>query len=90
MGGLIRQYEIAKLDEAKEGPSLQQVDVERVQERKSSPRLELLVLGFFMAGLLGTMAWVLGSAYVAKVRRDDPGKAAPWSAVAKAWRWRRT
>jgi len=89
MEGLIRQYEIAKLDEAKESPSLQQVDVARVPERKSSPRSGLLTLGFAVVGLLGAMAWVLGSGYVAKVRSEDPDKAASWRALAKAWRWRR-
>ena len=33
--GMVRQYEIAKLDEAKEGPSLQQVDVALPPDRKS-------------------------------------------------------
>lgn len=89
MEGLIRQYEIAKLDEAKESPSLQQVDAARVPVRKSSPRRGLLVVGFFMAGLLSTMAWTLGRGYVAKIRREDPEKAASWSAMAAAWRWRR-
>lgn len=89
MEGLIRQYEIAKLDEAKESPSLQQVDVARVPERKSSPRMSLLVAGLFMLGLLGSMVGVLARGYVAKVRSEDPDRAAPWGALAKAWRWRR-
>lgn len=89
MEGLIRQYEIAKLDEAKESPSLQQVDIAQVPQRKSAPRRGLLVLGCFMLGLLSAMAWILGKGYVHKVRRDDPDRARSWAAMACAWRWSR-
>lgn len=89
MEGLIRQYEIAKLDEAKESPSLQQVDVAQVPQRKSAPRRGLLLLGCMMMGLLSAMAWTLGRGYVLKVRREDPERAGAWGALAAAWRWRR-
>jgi hypothetical protein len=42
---MIRQFEIAKLDEAKEGPRLQQVDVALPPDRKSKPSRALIVLG---------------------------------------------
>ena len=36
--GMIKQYEIAKIDEAKEGPALQQVDVALVARSQVSAR----------------------------------------------------
>ena len=41
---MVRQYEIAKLDEAKEGPALQQVDVALPPDHKSKPARALIVV----------------------------------------------
>lgn len=87
--GLIRQYELAKLDEAKESPSLQQVDVARAPERKSYPRPALLAGGLFMAGLIAATLWVLAGGYRMKLQREYPERAASWSALAQAWGWSR-
>jgi uncharacterized protein involved in exopolysaccharide biosynthesis len=51
---LARQFEVAKLDEAKQGALIQVVDPALVPERRSSPRRGLIVvvatmLGFFAA-----------------------------------------
>jgi tyrosine-protein kinase Etk/Wzc len=49
---LARQFEAAKLDEAKEGALIQVVDSAAVPDRKSSPKQGLIVAGSTFAGLL--------------------------------------
>ena len=70
---LIRQYELARVDEAKEGPLIQQVDVAMPAERKSKPKraqivlvaafaglfLGVLVAFAFVAGLMLLVRWVV-------------------------------
>ncbi|MEO7150932.1 MAG: Wzz/FepE/Etk N-terminal domain-containing protein [Burkholderiaceae bacterium] len=86
--GMIRQFEIAKLDEAKEGPVLQQVDVALPPDRKSKPARALIVLGATLFALLASMAYVIARGYGAAARALDPGQAAAWQGVARAWRLR--
>jgi tyrosine-protein kinase Etk/Wzc len=48
---LIKQYELARVDEAKEGPLLQQVDVATAPERKAKPKRATIVMVSALAGL---------------------------------------
>jgi len=86
---MLRQYEIAKLDEAKEGPVLQTVDVAVPPDRKSKPHRALIVLASALLALLASSAWVVARRYAAASRENDPEHAAAWSSFARAWRWRR-
>jgi tyrosine-protein kinase Etk/Wzc len=56
---LARQYEAAKLDEAKEGAIVQVVDIAHPPDRKSGPSRALIVLGGFMLGFIGSVAWIV-------------------------------
>ena len=69
---MVRQFEIAKLDEAKEGPVLQQVDVALPPDRKSKPSRALIVLGSMLARSCWSSAWV--SCWPA-LRCSDPPRA---------------
>jgi uncharacterized protein involved in exopolysaccharide biosynthesis len=71
---LTEQFELAKVQEAKETPSVKVLDPAAVPEKKSSPpRLEIMVVGtFLVAGL--SVAWVLGSTYWQEVDPADPRK----------------
>jgi uncharacterized protein involved in exopolysaccharide biosynthesis len=54
---LVGQYESARLDEAKEGPLVQQVDVAQSPEKRSSPKRGLIVILAAFAGLfIGVLA----------------------------------
>ena len=86
--GMIRQVEIAKLDEAKEGPVLQPVDVALPPDRKSKPSRALIVLASTLFGLLASMLFVVVRGHAAAARADDPQRAAAWRGVARAWRIR--
>ncbi|MBZ5701432.1 MAG: lipopolysaccharide biosynthesis protein [Acidobacteriia bacterium] len=71
---LTQQYELAKVQEAKETPSVKVLDAASVPERKSfPPRMLILFLCAFF-GLAGAMGWVLTRARWQEVAADDPGK----------------
>jgi capsule polysaccharide export protein KpsE/RkpR len=87
--GMIRQYEIAKLDEAKEGPPLQQVDFAQLPDHKSKPSRLLIVLASTLVALLATSTWVVLRRYLGLLRARDPVAAAAWRGLVRAWRVRR-
>jgi tyrosine-protein kinase Etk/Wzc len=85
---MVRQYEIAKLDEAKEGPTLQQVDVALPPDHRSKPARSLIVLGATLLALLLVSAWVVVRGYASNVRVNDPAAATAWRRLARAWSFR--
>jgi uncharacterized protein involved in exopolysaccharide biosynthesis len=71
---LTKQYEIAKVQEAKEIPTVKVLDRPVVPERKSfPPRLLLTVLGTCLAILAGC-AWLFARRHWDSMDPDDPGK----------------
>jgi len=87
--GIVRQYELAKLDEAKEGSTLQQVDVAVPPDYKSKPSRALITLAGMLLGLIGSSVVVIWRHYAALVQGNDPNSAAAWQSMRNAWRWRR-
>jgi uncharacterized protein involved in exopolysaccharide biosynthesis len=72
---LTEQYELAKVQEAKETPSVKVLDPARVPERKSfPPRLLIMLLGTFLVCAI-SVVWVLGSARWEEVDPQDPRRA---------------
>jgi capsule polysaccharide export protein KpsE/RkpR len=71
---LTGQYELAKVQEAKEMPSVKVLDPARIPEKKSyPPRLVIMFLGALLASAL-SVVWVLGSARWEEVDAQDPRK----------------
>jgi capsule polysaccharide export protein KpsE/RkpR len=71
---LTQQCELAKVQEAKETPSVKVLDVARPPEWKSfPPRLLIMFLGTFLVLMLGTL-WVLGKASWDDLGSQHPGK----------------
>jgi capsule polysaccharide export protein KpsE/RkpR len=71
---LTQQYEIAKVQEAKEVPSVKVLDPPEVPEKKVfPPRTLLTFLGAMFALAIGA-AWVIGNDLWAKIDPQDPGK----------------
>jgi tyrosine-protein kinase Etk/Wzc len=83
---MVRQYEVAKLDEAKEGPVLQQVDVALPPDWKSKPARAVIVLASTLLALLAAVIFVVWRRYAALSRELDPQSALAWGAMARAWR----
>ena len=56
---LARQFELAKLDEAKEGAVIQVVDPGAIPDKRSFPRRSLIVIGATFGGLIAGIFFVL-------------------------------
>ena len=72
---LTKQYELAKVQEAKEIPPIKVLDEPDVPERKSSPhRMMIVVLGFVLSALAGII-WILASVLWGLTDDSHPVKA---------------
>lgn len=84
---MLRQLEIAKLDEAKEGFAIQQVDVASAPDRKSKPaRAIIVILAAICSAFLSTVYFVVAG-FIAKIQTkstDDDRRA--WREMVSAWR----
>ncbi len=67
---LARQYEAAKVDEARQGAVIQVVDRADVPERRSFPRRTLIVLGAAVLGLFLGIGWVFASEGLTRLSND--------------------
>ncbi|HUN60733.1 MAG TPA: GNVR domain-containing protein [Candidatus Sulfotelmatobacter sp.] len=67
---LAKQFEIAKIDEARQGAVVQVVDKAVVPDKKSSPRRLLMIGCCTAAGFLLAVFWVLFSEAIRIARRD--------------------
>jgi uncharacterized protein involved in exopolysaccharide biosynthesis len=71
---LTQQYELAKVQEAKETPSVKVLDPPDVPEKKSfPPRLLIIVLGAMLA-IVGSVSWIFGKQAWDQTEQDDPQK----------------
>jgi uncharacterized protein involved in exopolysaccharide biosynthesis len=68
---LARQFELAKLDEAKEGAIIQVVDPAIVPDKKSSPQRALIVIGTTAVGWIMACLLTLALAGVERLSRDQ-------------------
>jgi uncharacterized protein involved in exopolysaccharide biosynthesis len=84
---MAKQYEIARVDEAKDAALIQVLDVAQPPERKSKPRRSLIViLSVLAAGFVAVLlAFVFEALNKASAR---PESAARLSALRSAMRWR--
>jgi capsule polysaccharide export protein KpsE/RkpR len=87
---LTQEYELAKVEEAKEIPTVKVLDAPAVPQKKSfPPRLLIMALGTMLA-LVGGVTWVLGQAAWKATDTADPRKALAsevWSDVREALPW---
>jgi uncharacterized protein involved in exopolysaccharide biosynthesis len=71
---LTKEYELAKVQEAKEVPSVTELDAPVVPEHKSfPPRLDIISFGVLCATLAGLL-WLWGAARWKEIDPQDPGK----------------
>jgi uncharacterized protein involved in exopolysaccharide biosynthesis len=69
---LTQQYELAKVQEAKEIPTVKVLDPALVPTRKSYPPRGMIVVLGTLLGLVAAMAWVLGKTRWEAVDVNDP------------------
>jgi len=71
---LTKQFEIAKVEEARETPSVKVLDMADVPEQKSFPPRMLLIFLGVLVTLMGASGWILGRERWRAVDAADPGK----------------
>ena len=72
---LAKQFEAAKIDEAKNAPVIQVIDVAVQSEKKSRPHRSIIVLLAALAGLILAIIWVFGQEAV-KYMQGQPERRA--------------
>jgi tyrosine-protein kinase Etk/Wzc len=82
-GLIAKQYESARLDEAREAPVLQVVDRAVVPDRKSGPPRTLIMLASCLFGALAGAGWIIGKDFVEKLRLD-PARGPKYLALRQA------
>ncbi len=68
---LARQYEIAKVDEARQGSIVQVVDRAVVPDRRSSPHRTLIVLGAAIFGIFISTSWIFTLESFRRISNDS-------------------
>jgi tyrosine-protein kinase Etk/Wzc len=82
---LAKQYEMARLDEAKDSSVIQVLDAAVASERKSKPKRALITLGGVVGGaFLAVLLVLFGEAY--RKARRDPGNAWRWKQLSGNWK----
>lgn len=85
---LAKQFELAKIDEAKDSTLIQVLDKAIPAERKSKPsRAKITLAGIFAGLMLGIGLAFVCSSY--KRSRRNVGSTVRWQKLASAWRWRK-
>ena len=82
---LSKQYELAKIDEAKESSNIQILDNAVSAEKKSKPRKMIIVLlGIVGGGLLALFLALIRDAYLISIKNNDSKYR--WDVLKNAWR----
>ena len=85
---LARQFELAKLDEAKQGATVQVVDPAVVPDKRSFPRRSLIVLGAALGGLMLGIATAFAIAGLERMK-EDPETAIKLERISVIFRFKR-
>jgi tyrosine-protein kinase Etk/Wzc len=67
---IARQYEAAKVDEAKQGAIAQVVDLAIVPDHRSSPKRTLIVLGAVILGVIFGIVWAFGDEAMDRISKN--------------------
>ena len=83
---LIKQFELARVDEAKEGPLIQVVDLATPPERRSKPKRTLIVLASALAGLFLSVLLAFLKVSLRNLNQTPDGQI-QLGLLKKAWSW---
>ncbi len=72
---LAKQYELARLEEARQGAVIQVVDPAVEPDKKSSPKRWLIILSGMLLSLVGVSGWVLGNEALQRLKEVEPEQA---------------
>jgi uncharacterized protein involved in exopolysaccharide biosynthesis len=80
----VKQLELAKVDEAKEGPTVQVVDEARAPEIRAKPERRKLVISYTVSGLIIALSLALLRSLLRNIRSTPEGLQR-WSQLKRAW-----
>lgn len=80
LDALLKQLELSRIDEAREGPLLQQIDLAIPAEKPSKPKRKYIVMGGVVLSFLISLVLVM------LVESSQRGRKGYWSDVRRAWR----
>mgnify|MGYP001172372526 CR=1 FL=1 len=83
-----QQFELARVDESREGALIQIIDVASPPERKLRPKRSLYGILAALGAFLLLAGWTIFDARVRRAERDDPKTYARWQAFRSAFRGR--
>lgn len=83
---LTQEYEMAKVEEAKETPSVKVLDPPNLAEKPSSPNRWLIIFGGSGLCFLAAVAWTLGQSKWDQIDTNDPGKLLALEIFGTTWR----
>lgn len=79
---LAKQYELARLDEAKDSGIIQVLDIAKPSDKKSRPKRALIVILGVIAGLIGGLGLAFIQEAMQKSKKDNPEN---WRILKMAW-----
>ena len=85
MNSMIKQYEGARIDEARESQILFPVDIAKPPERRSSPKKAQLVLIVGFAAFFATLLWIFIKRALLNIQSDS-ASSQNWIKMKKAWK----
>jgi uncharacterized protein involved in exopolysaccharide biosynthesis len=84
LDGYVKQLELAKLDEAKEGPAVQVVDEARAPEMRAKPERRKIEIAYTVTGLIIAFVLAVLRALLRHIRSTPEGLQR-WSQLTRAW-----
>jgi uncharacterized protein involved in exopolysaccharide biosynthesis len=85
LNSMIKQYETARIDEARESQILFPIDIATSPERKSSPKRAQFVLFAVLIAFFLTLLLIFIKRSLRKIR-SDPSSSQKWEKMKKAWK----
>ena len=84
LDGYVKQLELAKVDEAKEGPAVQVLDEARAPEMRAKPERRKLVIAYTVTGFIIALVLAVFRALLRHIR-STPAGLQRWSQLKRAW-----
>jgi tyrosine-protein kinase Etk/Wzc len=84
LDGYVKQLELAKVDEAKEGPAVQVVDEAKVPEVRAKPERKKLVIAYTITGFIVAFVLAILRAFMRHIKSSPDGQQR-WSQLKRAW-----
>jgi tyrosine-protein kinase Etk/Wzc len=73
---MLKQYELARIDEAKEGAVIQVIDVAVVPDKRIGPKRFIVASLGFAIGLIGVLAYLIGGEWIGRISTAENTKEA--------------